>query len=424
MKDKTQPVTQPTYKSTAYKPATLEVIKGWKLPEDKISASNLAVSVMSFRRQYESAGIANFTSSFLEPVLKEIRAILEHKGYTVAMVEVGVGAGLKNYLIDVSKNGDTSPVLYVAHYDTVDRDTAFSKTRYGTKLTQQTTKTEERLYKSVIVEDNIASLDISDVVNTNAACLGADDGAGLAVILNLLQRGVLGGYCFTTGEECGGIGAREVTSDARGKAFLKQYKISVEIDRRGKDEIVYEQSAGECASLEFTQWLCDELKMGHKPSAFGSYTDVSDFAEFICENVNISAGYIGAHTTNEQVCLAYLDSLADSLSKVKWDITKIKRKENDYGFKKSGKNHYGFGVDLCGGWHKSSAYTQADDVKNYLALSDEDIDALKRICMVNDQFFNYVVAFSIETLADLDSICVDVFGFEWEDVRDHYIGGM
>lgn len=119
MKDKTQPVTQPTYKSTAYKPATLEVIKGWKLPEDKISASNLAVSVMSFRRQYESAGIANFTSSFLEPVLKEIRAILEHKGYTVAMVEVGVGAGLKNYLIDVSKNGDTSPVLYVAHYDTV-----------------------------------------------------------------------------------------------------------------------------------------------------------------------------------------------------------------------------------------------------------------------------------------------------------------
>lgn len=412
----TQTVTQPTYKSAA-----LEVIKGWKLPEDKLSASNIAVSVMSFRRQYASAGIAKFTSTYFEPVLKEIKAMLERNGYTVAMVEVGIGAGLKNYLIDVSKGGETSPVLYVAHYDTVDRDNAFARTRYGTKLTQLDTDTQDRLYKSVIVEDNIASLDMLSVVNTGAACLGADDGAGLAVMLNLLQRGVLGGYCFTTGEECGGIGAQEVIRDKRGKAFLKQYKISIEIDRRGKDEIVYEQSAGECASVEFTQWLCDELKMGHKPSAFGSYTDVSDFAEFICENVNISAGYIGAHTTNEQVCLDYLDRLAESLSKVNWDITKVKRKENDYGFKVPGRNYYGYD-DLYDGWDKATAYTQADDVKNYLALSDEDIDALKRICMVNDNFFNYVVAFPIETLADLDHICVDVFGSEWEDVRDYYIG--
>lgn len=416
--------TQPTYKSTAYKHATLEVIEGWKLPKDNLSASNIAVSVMSFRRQYESTGIANFISAFFEPMLKEIKVILESKGYTVAMVEVGIGAGFKNYLIDVSKNGETSPVLYVAHYDTVDRDTAFSRTRYGTTQTHPTNKTEERLYKSVLVEDNIASLDVSSVINTDAACLGADDGAGLAVMLNLLQRGILGGYCFTTGEECGGIGALEVTRDTRGKAFLRQYKISIEIDRRGKDEIVHEQGAGKCASVEFTQWLCDELKMGHKPSEFGSYTDVSDFAEFICENVNISAGYVGAHTTNEQVCLDYLDRLADSLSNVKWDITKVKRTENDYGFKKLGKNDYNFYDDLYGGWNKLNSYTQADDAKNYLALSDEDIDALKRICMVNDDFFNHVVAFAIETLADLDSVCVSVFGMEWEDVRDHYIGGL
>lgn len=281
--------------------------------------SLLALQIMTYRRQYNSAGIKEFCENWLSPKLTAIMMKLSAQGYTVAYNTVGSNeAGKLNYCIDVSKKGmPLSDVLFVAHYDTVDRETY---NKFGAI---------EPTRKYVSIKDGIAYLDLTKPMNANVNCLGADDGAGLAVMLNLMANGVLGGYCFTTGEECGGIGANAVHSNYH--TFLKQYKIAVEIDRAGKSEIIKTQSEGECASEDFTQWLCTQLGMNHKPSDLGSYTDVSTFAMTIPECVNISAGYLNQHTTKEIVDLKYLDMLAERVASVQWSIAPIVREAGDYG---------------------------------------------------------------------------------------------
>ena len=43
--------------------------------------------------------------------------------------------------------------------------------------------------------------------------LGADDGAGCAMLMHLLEHEVPGYYIFTQGEECGGIGATFIATE-------------------------------------------------------------------------------------------------------------------------------------------------------------------------------------------------------------------
>ena len=124
----------PTY--TAY---TLKGKEGWKPNDDEMSASSLALQIMTYRRQYGSKGIANFAKNYLEPTLSKIIEGLKAKGYTVATQIVGKNEhGDKSYCLDVSKDSATGTTLYVAHYDTVDKDLSYSKptqpTRYDADL--------------------------------------------------------------------------------------------------------------------------------------------------------------------------------------------------------------------------------------------------------------------------------------------------
>ena len=59
--------------------------------------------------------------------------------------------------------------------------------------------------------------------------LGADDGAGCAMLMRLLHSGVPAYYLFTQGEECGGIGASYVAQDVE---FLKQFDRAIAFDRQ------------------------------------------------------------------------------------------------------------------------------------------------------------------------------------------------
>lgn len=344
---------------------------------DPYKPSLLALQIMTYRRQYNSLGISEFCENWLSPKLTAIMMKLSAQGYTVAYNTVGSNeAGKLNYCIDVSKKDmPLSEVLFVAHYDTVDRE-AYKKTGV-TELTR----------KYVSIKDDIAYLDITKPQNADVNCLGADDGAGLAVMLNLMANGVLGGYCFTTGEECGGIGANAVHSNYH--TFLKQYKIAVEIDRAGVNEIIKTQAEGECASEEFTQWLCTQLGMNHKPSDYGSYTDVSTFAMAIPECVNISAGYLNQHTTKEIVNLKYLDMLAEKVANVQWSIAPIVREAGDYG--DFGYNSWGY-------------YGRASKGKiDYKALQE---------VFCNDEYFleHFIESLGISS-REIEIVLEDYFGY-------------
>ena len=400
--------------TTTYAPAKLprkpyEVKKG--LP------SHIALAIMKFRREYESEGIKGFDEHQLYPTLQSTIEELREKGYTVAFKVVGNGAGYNNYCIDVSTTERTGDVLFVAHYDTVDRDVPTVRKAWN-KITQKYEAVEaditapQRVEKHVSVDGNVAYLDMTNEANKGVGCLGADDGAGLAVMLYLLRKGVLGGYCFTTGEECGGIGAEQVLKQA--EPFLKYYKISVEIDRRGESEIIATQSAGECASIEFTDWLCKELGMGHKTSHLGSYTDVATFAEVIPENVNIAAGYINAHSTNEELNLEYIDQLAEKLAQVDWSKAPIKRKEGDFGY----KNTYAYSdyYDPDFGYGYSTTKRTLSKTKGADTYYDE-LEHIAKIALQDKDFLEYLLSTGVNSYKELDEASEYYYGYPWDDVK-------
>lgn len=355
------------------RPTTLTPVKNWTTPNNEFAPSQLALQIMAYRRAYGSAGIYNFVKEYLDPTLHGILTSLRTRGFTVAVKVVNSEKGI-NYCIDVSKNSEISNVLYVAHYDTVDLKGGVTR-RYDPNLKVYVTSytpENEPLTKQIKVEDGIAQLDYEFTDPLEPQCLGADDGAGLAVMLHLLNEGVLGGYCFTTGEECGGVGAEDILTQA--PAFLKQYDISVEIDRRGTSEIIYCQSSGDTASKTFAQWLCDKLDMGHKPSDNGSYTDNSTFAELIPENVNIAAGYVNAHTMDEKVLLPYLDSLAEKLKQVVWADAPIEREAGDYN-----KTHFVYNIPTynIGTGYRSGSELSVEDLEMLQRAIAEDIGLLE-----------------------------------------------
>lgn len=404
-----------------YEPQKLEGVKGWVFPADRNAPSVLASQIMSYRRQFRSQGIALFAKEWLIPKLQEIVSKLEKSGYTVATKVVSSdsnGHGYHNFMFDVSIDNEFGETLYVAHYDTVDRDTGFAETRYGHGAPTHSDKVQ-LTRKHVSVRDGVAFIDENNLLNDDVACLGADDGAGLAVMLNLMANGVVGGYCFTTGEEVGGVGAEAVLKHA--EPFLKQYKFAVEIDRRGTKDMVYEQSVGECASKAFAQWLVDELDMGHELSNRGSYTDVATFAEVIPENVNIASGYINAHSADEQVLLPYLDQLADALRKVDWSKAKAERKAGDFNLPSYYGKGYDYGYGYGGGYSygynhyssKSSTYNKPSD-----PLMTEPVpDMLADLFAVDTDFMRHCILHGgIECYYDVDTACYGYYGSSFLDV--------
>lgn len=368
----------------------------WTPPESAYAASSLAMAIMGYRRQYGSDGIAFFAEKWLEPTISNIIADLKARGFTVSEQVVSDSTpafGTRNYLITVMKDGASSDTLYVAHYDTVDRDVV--QGYYTRRNSVQPEQQPQAKFKIVSIENGIAYLDMTNVINTGAACLGADDGAGLGVMLHLLHSGVLGGYCFTTAEECGGFGARAVVDYAGD--FLEKYKRSIEIDRRGVTDVVYVQGVGGCASEKFAQWVCDKLAMGHTPSEFGTYTDNAEFAGIIAENINIAAGYIDAHTSDEKVSLIYLDNLAEKLVALDWKDAPNVRQAGDFGY-----NVY-----------NSDMYF---DNANNQSINYSTVYELIKLCEADFEFARFVLSSEINTLADLDECCYTFYGYTFSEL--------
>ena len=160
-------------------------------------------------------------------------------------------------------------------------------------------------------------------------CLGADDGAGVAMLMHLLHSGVPGYYIFSQGEECGGIGAKFL-SDNHG-VTLMEHDRAVAFDRRGIDSVITHQGMGRCCSDEFAQALATALNDASSeelflaPDSTGIYTDTAEFTEQIPECTNISIGYEGAHSDHEWLDIYYIQTLAEAAAKIDWDALPTKR---------------------------------------------------------------------------------------------------
>jgi acetylornithine deacetylase/succinyl-diaminopimelate desuccinylase-like protein len=183
--------------------------------------------------------------------------------------------------------------LFVAHTDTVHHSAGFQSVYY----------------------DHAHQL-----VRTRGQCLGADDGAGIMVLLHLIRNAIPAYYIFTRGEERGGKGARHLAGEQY--KLLEQFDRAIAFDRRGTSSVITHQSYGRTCSDTFADALSDCLctdALMYAPDSTGVYTDTCEFIDSIPECTNISVGYQNEHGPNETLSIPHLFALMARVVEIPWD---------------------------------------------------------------------------------------------------------
>lgn len=163
-------------------------------------------------------------------------------------------------------------------------------------------------------------------ISTNGkSILGADDKAGMVVVLYMIENKVPGLYYFFIGEEVGCIGSGNAS-----KYDSSHIKRCISFDRRDTYSVITHQLYGRCCSDDFADELSLRLNnAGHGldmyPDSTGIMTDSASFMEKIPECTNISVGYYDEHTFKEKQDVDFLIQLCRSVVNVDWDSLPTKR---------------------------------------------------------------------------------------------------
>lgn len=176
---------------------------------------------------------------------------------------------------------------------------------------------------------------------TDGEPLGADDGAGIWLMLHMIYAGVPGVYTFPVGEECGGVGSKGLALEY--EDFLKGFDHAIAFDRRGTYSVITHQGCTRCCSDEFAETLSSALTAAMSDSHFmspddtGVYTDTAEYTRIIPECTNISIGYANEHTGSEVLDVQYVMSLASACVRMDWanlpvkrDPAQVEKDEDDY----------------------------------------------------------------------------------------------
>lgn len=166
------------------------------------------------------------------------------------------------------------------------------------------------------------------VITDGKTILGADDRAGITVLLKMIEAQVPGLYCLFLGEERGCVGSRQLSLTG---SFPEDYQPTscISFDRRGVDSVITHQSYGRCCSDAFALALAGSLNttggFNFTPDNTGIYTDSAEFTEDIAECTNISVGYEHEHTVGESQDVDFLERLCLAVVCVDWASFPIER---------------------------------------------------------------------------------------------------
>jgi hypothetical protein len=186
-------------------------------------------------------------------------------------------------------------------------------------------------YKSNIkhkIDDHIIKTDGTTI-------LGADDKAGMCILLYMIEKNIPGLYYFFIGEEVGCIGSKNISKNI---LLFNKYQRIISFDRRGETSVITHQSRKRTCSDAFADSLIHEYQKSGlilEKDQNGIYTDSAEFIDIIPECTNISVGYMYEHTNNEQQNIFYLEKLAVASVMVNWECLLTERKAGDYEYKQS-----------------------------------------------------------------------------------------
>lgn len=289
-------ITMPTYKAdlryTAEGVQQADTFKG-TLSKHVTPLAEL----LTWRRPSKTPLQDAFIDGYLMPRLEALQKQVS-KSCEISVDEYG------NVLVDLAhdaKGAKPSSTMFTAHIDTV----------HSSMLKAQSQEVcYDHTKKTLFKDDN--------------ECLGADDGTGIYILLQMIGAGVPGLYAFFKDEECGRLGSTAFLKAAEvEKHMLEGIQRVISFDRMNATDIITRQRGGKCASDEFAKELGKQLKvhakLDYKPSPNGSFTDSATFMDLIPECTNISIGYKNQHTSSETQNILILEALLAALPHVDWD---------------------------------------------------------------------------------------------------------
>lgn len=280
-----------------------------------------------------------------------------------------------------------------------------------------------------VIDGNMISTDGTSI-------LGADDKAGVTIMLWMIEHKIPGLYYFFLGEEVGCVGSKKVAEVHKLNKFGNISKV-ISFDRRGTDSVITYQSNGRCCSDDFAQSLADELNksgMSYKKDPTGIYTDSAQFTKIYPECTNISVGYYSEHTYSERQDIEHLQKLADAVLKVDWENLVVKRDPSVYEAKPySYGRYYGYHddwEDYEGGRWSSGSYSPTTykppvQKKETLWFKDDNYGTYNSITKdkttgkITDVYFNplrisYEKALILNLLRSMDIVVEDL---SWNGVK-------
>lgn len=174
------------------------------------------------------------------------------------------------FIIATPKSKNTTPVMFLAHMDTVHRE---------------------------LVSDIWYSKDQNKW--TAQEGIGGDDRCGIWMILQtIIESEKKPIVLFTEEEEIGGVGAGDYVRYIAAHPEKKpEVNFLIEYDRANSNDAVYY----DCDNKEFEAFISE---FGFETN-YGSYSDISDVAPALeVAAVNLSSGYYKPHTTNEYIIIS------------------------------------------------------------------------------------------------------------------------
>jgi hypothetical protein len=338
----------------------------------------------------------NETQNIADIAIAELLAMLRYKRpfgseFERAFVDrfiapLGPQVLASNQVVRIPRaDGEHSRTLFSCHTDTVHRETGLQEVCYDS--------------------------DIGVIYKDDGKPLGADDGAGVFLLLNMIRHGIPGTYVFHTGEECGGVGSRLMSETE--EDFLKQFDRAIAFDRKGSTSVITHQGFDECCSPAFGTALAEalngaDLTFNYVPDDTGVFTDTANYTHIIPECTNVSCGYEAEHTGNEMLDVQHLFQLADALLLVDWDKLPTERDPNDaiffggwrsFGRKSKKKRHAtGFGTP----WRETPGY-----IPGRVALASP-LDALEdHVVDEDEQAMHEQLELANSAASEFFSLCVD-----------------
>jgi len=298
--------------------------QSWNKPEVKVNRLNRKEKFMSFM-------LFDLLSCITpHPNYARIRSVI--KQYIPKKQEIYID-GVGNIIVKVGTNYTT---MFSCHIDMIFRQVFLPK--------EESIADTERKLDLFIAEDqehSDANFVWGGIITEfkkgkhiyTPTTLGADDKAGIYILLSLIKAEVPGLYIFHMGEELGGIGSSDIVT--RSPNLVKGIKRAIAFDRMDYFDIIASQRGGVCCSQTFVKAFANQLDKlilapcgipGKYESAVGSFTDTANYIHLIPECTNLSVGYFSQHSAEECLDTFWLeDVITPGLLKVDWESLPTER---------------------------------------------------------------------------------------------------